>query len=186
MGFFGSVGKFLSNPNTLGVIADTLGGFAGQGPTWAQTTALRREREAERNKPYRFQNNNGDVVEVNPATGEQRVLYQDKPKPAGPPSWEEDAAWLESQGRADEAAEVRARGLLVPVSVADPVTREVRYQYVRPTALSGGGQAGGAAPPTATTKEAYDALPPGAEYIDPTGQRRRKGGAGQPGPRPFP
>jgi hypothetical protein len=42
---------------------------------------------------------------------------------------------------------------------------------------SGGSPASGQAKPIASKAE-YDALPPGAEYVDPTGQVRRKGGAG--------
>lgn len=79
-----------------GIIADAIaGGFGGKGgfaPTYLATQQDEREQQrrveehrqrvaeqrAERmNTPYRFQNNAGDVVEVIPSTGQQRILYAD-------------------------------------------------------------------------------------------------------------
>lgn len=79
-----------------GIIADAIaGGFGGRGgfaPTYLATQQDERENErrlaehrerveaqrAERmNQPYRFQNNAGDVVELIPGTGQQRILYAD-------------------------------------------------------------------------------------------------------------
>lgn len=87
-----------------GIIADAIaGGFGGKGgfaPTYsalqqqeredARRVAEHRERiEAQRaermNTPYRFQNNAGDVVELVPGTGQQRILYAD---PVAKPDWQ--------------------------------------------------------------------------------------------------
>lgn len=87
-----------------GIIADALaGGFGGRGgfaPTYlamqeqereAQERLARRQEEMEARRqermhtPYRFQNNAGDVVEVIPGTGQQRILYAD---PVAKPDWQ--------------------------------------------------------------------------------------------------
>lgn len=79
-----------------GIIADALaGGFGGRGgfaPTYLAMQQDEREQQrraeehrqrvaeqrAERmNTPYRFQNNAGDVVEIIPGSGQQRILYAD-------------------------------------------------------------------------------------------------------------
>lgn len=89
-----------------GILGDVLSAYGGQRGVFAPMMMQERENEQEDNrfrerlaaeenrhlrkaqedaqKPYRFQNNSGDVVEVNPATGEQRVLYMD---PAGKTEW---------------------------------------------------------------------------------------------------
>lgn len=87
-----------------GIIADAIaGGFGGRGgfaPTYLAMQQDEREQQrrieehrqriaeqrAERmNQPYRFQNNAGDVVELIPGTGQQRILYAD---PVAKPDWQ--------------------------------------------------------------------------------------------------
>jgi hypothetical protein len=102
-GLFGNGGKGWA---ALGILGDMLSAYGGQRGVFAPMLNDQRNQEAEDNrfrerlaaddrrhseramadaqKPYRFQNNSGDVVEVNPATGEQRVLYMD---PAGKTEW---------------------------------------------------------------------------------------------------
>lgn len=88
-GFFqrGGLGSHL-----LGSLGDAISQHYGGQATYAPAMAQQREMEqraeehrqrvaeqrAERmNTPYRFQNNAGDVVEVVPSTGQQRILYAD-------------------------------------------------------------------------------------------------------------
>jgi hypothetical protein len=90
------------------------------------------------------------------------------------PSIAKEEQYWRSIGRDDIADDVVAKHRMATVSEANPLTGEVRYRYVRPAELMGGG--GGAR--RVSSKEEYDALPPNTEYIAPDGSVRRKGGAG--------
>jgi hypothetical protein len=83
----------------LGALGDAALGYAGRPGVYAPMMMQQRDQEAEDNrfqqrlaaqaerdrenaleaarKPYRFQNNSGDVVEVDPSSGDNRVLYMD-------------------------------------------------------------------------------------------------------------
>jgi hypothetical protein len=50
-----------------------------------QRERIAAQRDERMRTPYRFQNNAGDVVEVVPGTGEQRILYAD---PVAKPDWQ--------------------------------------------------------------------------------------------------
>jgi len=91
-GFFGQGGK---GWNIVGLLGDAIAQHYGGQPVFGQmmsqerenerqlqmwrerVAAEREERMAAARKPYRFQNNAGDVVEIVPDTGQQRILYAD-------------------------------------------------------------------------------------------------------------
>ncbi|MDF3016335.1 MAG: hypothetical protein K0R44_1560 [Thermomicrobiales bacterium] len=176
--------------STLGAIIGILGdgalGFVGQPAVYGPSIAEGRQRQQKMMEEYeKRQRERAEGREE-----DTKWEWENKPKdPYMPPS-EKEAQYYESIGDHQRAADTRAKASLVPVQQADPNTGEVRYQYVRPTTLMGGGSQP-AAPatdlPRISTPGEAAKLPPGSWFIAPDGSRRQvPGGAGPGAPRTFP
>lgn len=169
--------------NIAGIIADALAGATGREGMYAplkmrsRQMQMEEEREArreerERNKPIRAEIDN-DYVEIDPTTSQAKVLYKGREKPAS----DEFSRYLEAAGipEADRPAYYRKQvdNMVAPkvdyIQVEDPATG-IKSIVPRPRVAA---SMNGAAP---TSKEQYDALPPGAPYVAPDGSRRVKGG----------
>jgi hypothetical protein len=156
-GFLGFLGQ------ALGYMGDNLSGNSQFGNNLLRDRLMRQEAEQR-------QRQRAESLQDYEAKERIKQKYD---KPDIPSIAKEEQYWR-SIGRDDIADDVVAKHRMATVSEANPLTGEVRYRYVRPAELMGGG--GGAR--RVSSKEEYDALPPNTEYIAPDGSVRRKGGAG--------
>jgi hypothetical protein len=175
--------------STLGAIIGILGdgalGFVGQPAVYGPSIAEGRQRQQKMMEEY-------EKRQRERAEGrEEKKWEKEHLKDPYVPDAEKQAQYYESIGDVDTAADIRAKARMVPVQQADPNTGEVRYQYVRPTTLMGGGSQP-AAPttdlPRISTPGEAAKLPPGSWFIAPDGSRRKVPGGAAPsnGPGMFP
>jgi hypothetical protein len=169
----------------IGILGDGALGFVGKPGAYGE--GIDRAREQQRKMMEEYERHRRERMEKRADTEWE---WQNKPKDPYMPDDEKKAQYYESIGDFEAAADARAKGRLVPVSQADPNTGEVRYQYVRPTTLMGGGSqpiAPTADLPRISTPGEAAKLPPGSWFIAPDGSRRQvPGGAGSGAPRTFP
>jgi hypothetical protein len=160
-GFFrkGGIGRNLLG-NVIGSVGDALAGNNAFAQGQLQRQKLLWEETAEARKR---QAEYEDAVRLLKAKQEFDV-----------PEVAATADYWRRQGRDDIAEDIIAKSRLVPIQRADEATGEIRTEYVRPSSLFGGEEAGPAM--RITTREQYDALPPGTPYVAPDGSRRVKGG----------
>lgn len=151
------------------IIAAALGGAAqGAGGTDPYMPQLQQQRMMEYSEQKRQRELQDAMAEWQRKQDYERQNYL--------PDTEKKAQYYEGQGQGDVAADLRAKERMVPISRADPATGEVRYEYVRPSTLMGGGED---LPSPKSAAEAA-ALPPGTRFRAPDGSIRRVPGGASP------
>lgn len=155
--------------NLLGIFGDAMLGLAGQPGVYGPAMMKRRQDEEARTREW--------------ADWQKKEQWRRDNKEPDVPELAKTVNYYRSIGRNDIADDLEAKGRMVPVQQADPNTGEVRYQYVRPTKLMGGGDTS-AAPatdlPRISTPAEAAKLPPGSWFIAPDGSRRKVPGGAAP------
>lgn len=154
----------------LGIFGDAMLGLAGQPGLYGPAMMKRRQDKEARTQDW--------------ADWEKKEQYKRAHKTPDVPELAKTVGYYRSIGRDDIADDLEAKGRMVPVQQADPNTGEVRYQYVRPTMLMGGGSSAPMkAPQPGTVEDGY--MFKGGDPSDQSNWVPVNGGAGPSAPRPF-